>query len=59
MNRILNLSPEEILRLEKLLNYSYESISYWFNSCDSDEELINENNFFIRECLYFLNKIKE
>ena len=54
-----NKTDAEELRLKKLLEYAKEAMEYWFSGCDnSDEELIKENQYFITECDYFIDKLK-
>lgn len=53
----LTLSENEIQRLKNLLEYSNEAIEYWFNDCDADPSLLQENNMYKLECKYFLKKL--
>ncbi|PFV81744.1 hypothetical protein COL05_12890 [Bacillus sp. AFS059628] len=53
----ITLSGNEIQRLKKLLEYSNEAIEYWFNDCDADPSLLQENNVYKLECKYFLGKL--
>lgn len=49
----------DLSRLIKLLEYSYEAIDYWFNGCNVSDQLKNENEYFLIESLYFIDRLKE
>lgn len=50
---------QDLRRLKLLLEYSFEAMNYWFDSCDVSNELISENSHFLKECSYFIDKINE
>lgn len=55
MNDIIN----EKERLLELLKYSKEAIEYWFNMTDSEQSLLDENNHFKEEVMYFIDKLSK
>jgi hypothetical protein len=46
-------------RILKLLEYSKEAIIYWYDMVECSDQTRKENDHFIEECNYFMNKLSK